>query len=112
MRPLTLLCAGMATFALALGYAGQALWAGVGVAVAVWIAVLFRSLGAVGLPERLVVRHLDLLKPAFAAPRTGAGHATWRATGPGGSARKRLSLVKHDDTARATCNWLSATTRS
>ena len=41
MRPLTLLCAGMATFALALGYAGQALWAGVGVAVAIgllWLA--------------------------------------------------------------------------
>src|SRR3954467_8933370 len=41
MRPLTLLCAGLATFALALGYAGQALWAGVGVAVAIgllWLA--------------------------------------------------------------------------
>jgi hypothetical protein len=35
MRTLTLLSTGMATFTLALGYAGQSLWAGVGVAVAI-----------------------------------------------------------------------------
>jgi hypothetical protein len=41
MRLLTLLCAGMATLALALGYASQALWAGIGVDVAIgllWLA--------------------------------------------------------------------------
>ena len=41
MRLLTLLCAGLATFTLALGYAGQSLWAGVGAAVAIgllWLA--------------------------------------------------------------------------
>jgi hypothetical protein len=45
MRLLTLLCAGLATFALALGYAGQALW-GVGVAIAIgllWLAGDWRS---------------------------------------------------------------------
>jgi hypothetical protein len=47
MRLLTLLCAGMATLALALGYAGQALWAGVGVDVAIgllWLVGDWRSL--------------------------------------------------------------------
>jgi hypothetical protein len=41
MRPLILLCTGLATFVLALGYAGQALWAGVGIAAAIgllWLA--------------------------------------------------------------------------
>jgi hypothetical protein len=45
MRLLTLLCAGLATLALALGYAGLALW-GVGVAVAIgllWLAGDWRS---------------------------------------------------------------------
>src|SRR6266700_675625 len=46
MRSLTLLCAGLATFALALGYAAQALWAGVGVDVAIsllWLASDWRG---------------------------------------------------------------------
>jgi hypothetical protein len=41
MRLLTLLCASLATFALALGYAGQSLWAGVGIVVVIgllWLA--------------------------------------------------------------------------
>ena len=41
MRPLILLCAGLATFVLALGYIGQSLWAGVGIVVAIgllWLA--------------------------------------------------------------------------
>jgi hypothetical protein len=39
MRLLTLLCAGMATLALALGYAGQTLWVGVDVAIGLlWLA--------------------------------------------------------------------------
>ncbi len=41
MRLLSLLCAGLATFALALSYAGQALWAGFGVDIAIgllWLA--------------------------------------------------------------------------
>jgi len=41
MRLLTLLCAALTTCALALGYAGQSLWAGVGVAVVIgllWLA--------------------------------------------------------------------------
>jgi hypothetical protein len=41
MRLLTLLCAGMATLALALGYGDQALWAGVGIDIAIgllWLA--------------------------------------------------------------------------
>ena len=45
MRLLTLLCAGLATLALALGYAGPSLW-GVGVAVAfglLWLAGDWRS---------------------------------------------------------------------
>jgi hypothetical protein len=46
MRLLTLLCAGLATLALALGYADQSLWDGVGVAVALgllWLAGDWRS---------------------------------------------------------------------
>jgi len=41
MRLLTLICAGVALFALALGYAGRASWAGVGIDVAIgllWLA--------------------------------------------------------------------------
>src|SRR5258705_6976017 len=46
MRLLTLLCAGLATLALALGYADQSLWDGVGVAGALgllWLAGDWRS---------------------------------------------------------------------
>jgi hypothetical protein len=46
MRPLTLLCATLATLALALGYADQSLWDGVGVAVALgllWLAGDWRN---------------------------------------------------------------------
>src|SRR5688500_9420446 len=41
MRPLTLLCASLATFALALGYVSQTLWEDAGLAVAIgllWLA--------------------------------------------------------------------------
>ena len=46
MKLPTLICAGTATLALALGYAGQALWAGVGVDVAIgllWLVGDWRS---------------------------------------------------------------------
>jgi hypothetical protein len=46
MRTLTLLCAGLAALVLALGYAGHALWAGVGVAAAIgllWLAGAWRG---------------------------------------------------------------------
>jgi hypothetical protein len=41
MRSLTLICAGLATLALALGYASLALWAGIGIDIAIgllWLA--------------------------------------------------------------------------
>jgi hypothetical protein len=46
MRLLTLLCVGLATLALALGYASQTLWEGAGLAVAIgllWLAGDWRS---------------------------------------------------------------------
>lgn len=46
MRLLALLCAGLATAALALGYAGQSLWVGAGVGVAIgllWLAGRWRG---------------------------------------------------------------------
>jgi hypothetical protein len=48
MRLLTLLCAALTTFVLALGYAGQSLWAGVGVAAVIgllWLAGDWRGVG-------------------------------------------------------------------
>jgi hypothetical protein len=46
MRLLTLICAGLATLALALGYAGQALWAGAGLCIAIgllWLGGQWRG---------------------------------------------------------------------
>jgi hypothetical protein len=53
MRPLTLVCAGLATFALALGFVTQSLWAWAGIAVAIgvlWLAGDWRGWDAVAGP--------------------------------------------------------------
>ena len=67
MRLLTLLCASLAIFALALGYAGQSLWAGVGIAAVVgllWLAGDWRGWDWVA-------------EPCFAGSVALAAFGTW-----------------------------------